>query len=320
MANIRRILFGIPSIFTVAITILITYQYQAKFVSAFYEDHVSRLTLGFVLGGCALNFEFILVRHGDVGFAHDFIHQPGVHSRVFLRNSFNLKGNTDNDYEKTVRVLNEQLYRQNNFIPAQKLEEIEKKALANEDEEGNRTDPVGIQTHEAVPQDEEAGLSFEERRWKLIEGYVNENFSSLVRSSCKFRYCKKCSMVKPPRSHHCSVCKKCVLRMDHHCPWVGNCVGFGNHKFFWNFLLFAFLGSGQAGGCMFTMLYQPQRQGSVDQDIVFLFSSILAVSFSLAISILFCTHTFMLSKNLSTIEMDLFRRNPFDRRSTKENL
>jgi hypothetical protein len=31
------------------------------------------------------------------------------------------------------------------------------------------------------------------------------------------RFCKKCSHYKPPRSHHCRVCDRCVLRMDHHC-------------------------------------------------------------------------------------------------------
>lgn len=29
--------------------------------------------------------------------------------------------------------------------------------------------------------------------------------------------CKKCDSPKPPRTHHCSVCNKCVLKMDHHC-------------------------------------------------------------------------------------------------------
>lgn len=29
--------------------------------------------------------------------------------------------------------------------------------------------------------------------------------------------CKKCIKPKPPRTHHCSVCNKCVLKMDHHC-------------------------------------------------------------------------------------------------------
>lgn len=35
--------------------------------------------------------------------------------------------------------------------------------------------------------------------------------------------CKKCIAPKPPRTHHCSVCNRCVLKMDHHCrilqPW-----------------------------------------------------------------------------------------------------
>ncbi len=47
--------------------------------------------------------------------------------------------------------------------------------------------------------------------------------------------CKKCNIVKPPRTHHCNVCQKCVRRMDHHCPWIGNCVGEDNLK---NFLRF----------------------------------------------------------------------------------
>ena len=31
------------------------------------------------------------------------------------------------------------------------------------------------------------------------------------------RYCVKCALYKPLRTHHCSECKKCVLKMDHHC-------------------------------------------------------------------------------------------------------
>jgi len=40
--------------------------------------------------------------------------------------------------------------------------------------------------------------------------------------------CDKCKAWKPPRAHHCKICKKCVFRMDHHCEWINNCVGFHN--------------------------------------------------------------------------------------------
>ena len=47
-----------------------------------------------------------------------------------------------------------------------------------------------------------------------------------------WRYCDKCNMHTPPRSHHCKVCKKCILKRDHHCFMVGNCIGFNNQKYF----------------------------------------------------------------------------------------
>lgn len=29
--------------------------------------------------------------------------------------------------------------------------------------------------------------------------------------------CKKCLIPKPPRTHHCSICNRCILKFDHHC-------------------------------------------------------------------------------------------------------
>ena len=66
----------------------------------------------------------------------------------------------------------------------------------------------------------------------LMREYGDLNVFENLKDFLMYRYCKKCKAIKPPRTHHCSLCSKCYLRMDHHCPWVGNCVGFKNHKFF----------------------------------------------------------------------------------------
>merc|ERR1712136_582221 len=52
------------------------------------------------------------------------------------------------------------------------------------------------------------------------------------------RWCRKSNVYKPDRAHFCRVLGRVVLRMDHHCPWLGNTVGFANHKYFFLFLLY----------------------------------------------------------------------------------
>ncbi|KAI1817286.1 DHHC zinc finger protein [Poronia punctata] len=49
--------------------------------------------------------------------------------------------------------------------------------------------------------------------------------------------CRTCHLLKPARSKHCAVCKRCVARADHHCVFINNCVGHGNQHWFLLLLL-----------------------------------------------------------------------------------
>lgn len=50
-------------------------------------------------------------------------------------------------------------------------------------------------------------ISTDEER--IIFSADRKNFAKL---------CRKCNFLKPPRTHHCSICNRCILKMDHHCP------------------------------------------------------------------------------------------------------
>jgi len=136
------------------------------------------------------------------------------------------------------------------------------------------------------------------------------------RDGAPHRFCRICNVIKPMRAHHCSICKKCVLKMDHHCPWVNTCVGWRNHK---HFLLFLFY---MCTGASFFLIITFDRtlyalMGGMT-SLSFLISAVLCFSSCIATFVFLLWNIYLLLSNQSTIEFysNFFgsnkRRNPFN--------
>ncbi|CAG8516963.1 5254_t:CDS:2 [Acaulospora morrowiae] len=130
--------------------------------------------------------------------------------------------------------------------------------------------------------------------------------------------CKKCHLPKPERAHHCSVCKKCVLRFDHHCPWIANCVGYFNHRYFLLFMTYLVI------GCFYFALVG-WRQFLVCLDIdspwewwmprpYMALSFLLAVAIGLALGGMCTWHYYLVMTAQTTVE---FYNNSYAKRTAK---
>eukprot|EP00250_Pteridium_aquilinum_P007129 c16913_g1_i1 orf=252-1130(+) len=144
-----------------------------------------------------------------------------------------------------------------------------------------------------------------------------EDHHEVKRKGGDLRYCQKCAFYKPPRAHHCRVCKRCVLRMDHHCIWINNCVGHNNYKAFFLFVLYVVLACSYAlillAGYAFDFLGEVEgKQGasinqrgssSVSAPILLkVVCSVILVPLTVALFVLLGWHIYLLLNNKTTIE------------------
>lgn len=114
------------------------------------------------------------------------------------------------------------------------------------------------------------------------------------------RWCRKSEAYKPDRAHYCRVLRRCVLRMDHHCPWLGNTIGFHNHKYFFLFLLYTNLACGQLGVGILDLLVHY----SLPALTTFLLVGAEGITLLLGTILVpfFIFHFWLLARNMTTIE------------------
>ncbi|PKA64900.1 putative S-acyltransferase [Apostasia shenzhenica] len=119
------------------------------------------------------------------------------------------------------------------------------------------------------------------------------------------RYCQKCSHYKPPRAHHCRVCKRCVLKMDHHCTWINNCVGHANYKVFFVFVLYSVIACFHSQAVLLGFAYDIHK-GQIPErgyiNMLHIICGILLFPLTLALSVLLGWHTYLILQNKTTIE------------------
>ncbi|KAJ6221974.1 hypothetical protein RDWZM_000519 [Blomia tropicalis] len=91
--------------------------------------------------------------------------------------------------------------------------------------------------------------------------HQNSDNSMIKRSytnNFEWTFCRYCNIYRPPRAHHCQICRHCILKMDHHCPWINNCVGEYNQKYFLQFCSYTFVCSLYSIGCILASFYYAQ--------------------------------------------------------------
>lgn len=75
-----------------------------------------------------------------------------------------------------------------------------------------------------------------ERVALLMDQGCNQYYEAVDKGDFK-QVCVVCRTKREMRSHHCKECGRCVHRLDHHCPWIDNCVGVGNQRTFYLFIV-----------------------------------------------------------------------------------
>ncbi|OAQ88119.1 palmitoyltransferase PFA3 [Purpureocillium lilacinum] len=139
------------------------------------------------------------------------------------------------------------------------------------------------------------------------QGHTPSATSFTVKSNGQLRFCKKCQARKPDRAHHCSTCRRCVLKMDHHCPWLATCIGLRNHKAFLLFLIyttiFSFYAFAVSGTWVWGEVVEEQtRYTDALMPVNFIVLSVISGIIGIVVGAFTGWHIMLAAKGQTTIE------------------
>ena len=151
------------------------------------------------------------------------------------------------------------------------------------------------------------GSTTNDNGYSTLPTHVHSNATSFtVKSNGEMRFCKKCQARKPDRAHHCSTCRRCVLKMDHHCPWLATCIGLRNHKAFLLFLMYTTVFSAYSfllsGSWVWVEIMNNTQYVETMMPINYIMLCVIAGIITLVVGAFTGWHIYLASRGQTTIE------------------